>query len=224
MYSRGLRNLWIQTDSWLIRPWIRCCPQTSGGETHSSSPGTDFSSWVGDLSWSPDRLTFGPEVPVLHFTQRSVLTFFELDKVLCILKHSGNPHYYGRIFRDGDTLKHFLMNNHVWENDKLSFDTFKSKPQSLKSSEQLKTFAMDSCPERFPLLHHTLKGNFTHWVQALVMSVSNRLADISNYTCHSLYKCKFCLQTPQQQIMRANFKAWTVMYIEAVPLDTLLHW
>lgn len=33
VYSWGLWNLWIQTDLWLIRPWIQCCPWTSGKDS-----------------------------------------------------------------------------------------------------------------------------------------------------------------------------------------------
>lgn len=55
------------------------------------------------LELSPDRLMFGLEVPVLHFTQHCVLIFFELDKVLCILTYSAKT---AKTFREGDTMKH----------------------------------------------------------------------------------------------------------------------
>ncbi len=189
MYLRGLRNLGIQTESWLIRPWIWWCPQTSR-EDLLSFPKTDFSSWVGDLSWFPDRLTFGLKVPVLHFTQYCVFIFFELDMVFCILKHSAKTHNV-QTFRDSDTIKHSewgIMCEKItschWIHLKANLNYWNQQ----HNHKQLKTLAIDC----LPLLHHRLQGHFTDfWVPTLVMSVWNRLADISNYTCCSLYKCEF---------------------------------
>ena len=168
------------TDSWLIRLWIQCCPWTSGTGSLSTHK-TDFSSWVGDLSWSPDRLTLGLEVPVPHFTQRCVLTFSELDKVLCILKYSAKTRDI-QTHRDGDTVNHSwwgLMTRCHCVHVKANLNYWRHLSSKINCNGQ---------PWEIPLLHNTAQGESLTEFQLFLW---NGMEDMWFYNNCSLYRCEY---------------------------------